>query len=113
MRDRFRELQALALQLHPEAAAQMHQGGAHNGGPRADAAADLEGGPPGGPPGGPQGGLQGGPQEGFLCEYFKKVQVLSAALAEIGEKTEQIQTLKAKLVEATNPDEEKGGFSRV
>ncbi|CDJ60738.1 syntaxin, putative [Eimeria maxima] len=112
MRDRFQELRALALQLHPLAAAQMHQGEGPPGAPGGPSGfvggspVDLEeglgtgGGPPGGPPGGPQGG-------GFLGDYFNKVNILAEALAQIGEKIELMQDLKTRLVEATSPDDEK------
>ncbi|KAL8445754.1 hypothetical protein Emag_005028 [Eimeria magna] len=108
MRDRFNELRALAMQLHPAAASQMHHGegppvpssprgaltGAH------DLEAPLAGGPLGAP-------SQGPPEGGFLAAYFQKVDVLKAALAEIGEKVDHLQALKTRVVEATNPDEEK------
>ena len=106
MRDRFNELRALALQLHPAAAAQMHQGeGPDPGGP--------PWGSPGSPPDLEEQELHGGPEEeapgrGFLKDYFKKVDILKEALAEIGEKVDQMQELKTRVVEATNPDEEKG-----
>ncbi|KAL8425629.1 hypothetical protein Efla_003349 [Eimeria flavescens] len=113
MRDRFHELRALALQLHPAAAAQMHQGEGPRGllaegapGEGADLEASLAGGPSGG---GPQGGPSEEPPEGsgFLTEYFRKVDVLKAALGEIAEKVDHLQALKTRVVEATNPDEER------
>ncbi|KAL8447537.1 hypothetical protein Emed_004325 [Eimeria media] len=108
MRDRFNELRSLAMQLHPAAASQMHQGegppcpssprgalaGAH------DLEAPLAGGPLG-------ASSQGPPEGAFLAAYFQKVDVLKAALAEIGEKVNHLQALKTRVVEATNPDEEK------
>ncbi|KAL8274737.1 hypothetical protein Esti_001342 [Eimeria stiedai] len=105
MRDRFNELRALAMQLHPAAAAQMHQGEGLPGpsSPRGGAptgALDLEA-PSAGAP------SQRPPEGAFLAAYFQKVDVLKAALAEIGEKVDHLQALKTRVVEATNPDEEK------
>ncbi|OEH79258.1 putative syntaxin [Cyclospora cayetanensis] len=129
MRDRFEELRTLAVQLHPEAAALMHRGeaagsaSAAGGGGRGrggspllagDAhallSADLEAGrhpdrllanfaveEAKGPP----------DEEAFLSGYFRKVAVLTAALAEIGENVEKMQELKRRVVEATNSEEEK------
>ena len=115
MRDRFKELQALALQLHPAAAAQMHQGEGPPGAPFAAAAGAAAGAAAAANDTDIEQGLVGGPSNaedsqsgGFLRDYFNKVNILTAAMKEIAEKIDLMQELKTKLIEATSPDEEKG-----